>query len=252
MSEGLVKSAARAFDVMEVFVQQRKPLTATQLGASLGYPKSSLSVLLRSLAKQGYLSFDPDEATYFPTLRVTHLGDWLPATLLGSNVLLPMLSTLRDRTGETVTLTMSSGTYMRTLTALPGTNPIALQLEEGFLFPTFGTAVGTAYLATLEQPQITALLQQANAQAERGKAMDAAEVFTMVENARRQGFASAYDRVVPDTGAIAIAVRPRQNSDVVVIAVAGLNHRIHRAESKIVRELKRVARWAEEARAATD
>ena len=106
MSQDLVKSAARALEILEVFASERKRMNSAQLGAALGYPKSSLSVLLKSLVAQGYLNNAAGDQDYFPTLKLARLGEWIPAALLGSVELLPMLSRLRDATGETVTLTM--------------------------------------------------------------------------------------------------------------------------------------------------
>ncbi len=45
--------------------------------------------------------------------------------------------------------------------------------------------------------------------------------------------------MLPDTGAIAMPVRPRDHGEVMVVAVAGLSHRIHRSEAKIVRAMQK-------------
>ncbi len=242
MAQDLVKSAARAFEVMEAFATERRWLTAAQLGGMLGYPKSSTNVLLKSLLAQGYLAYEPRDATYFPTLKLTHLGDWLPSMLFGSDLLLPMLEALRDSTGETVTLTIATGLHMRGLRALIGRHPIALQLDEGFLFPIFDTAIGNAYLSTLDDDAIAALLQRRNAQVPRGQAIAIADALAALGKVRKQGYSAAYDKVVADTGAIAVPLRSSQFGETLVLAVAGLNSRIAKNEQRIVRELKRLLR----------
>jgi DNA-binding IclR family transcriptional regulator len=233
MAQDLVKSAARTFEVLEVFAAERARLTATRIGALLGYPKSSLNVLLRSMVTQGYLSLDTAGSTYFPTLRVTQLGDWIPLQLFGSDALLPALATLRDTTGETVTLTMAVAGEMRLLRAVQGTHPIALQLDDGTTFPMFGTAVGTAYLMTLAEPEIEAVVRGYSDDGDRIAAARAA-----IGKARSQGFAAAYETVVPDTGAIAIPLRLPDAHGALVLAVAGLDHRIKSMEADIVRSLR--------------
>lgn len=234
-----VKSAARAFEIVEAFRSERKRLTAAQLGAMLNYPRSSLSVLLKSLVAQGYLSYAEHEQSYFPTLKLTHLGEWVPGALFGASEALSLLADLRTRTRETVTLTMAAGLHMRLLTALTGTHPIGLQLDEGTLFPIFGSGVGTAWLSTLGDEAIAGLHQRARAAAARGRVPDLAGVLAAVAIVRRNGYCAMHDAVVPDAGAIAMPFSAPDYGEALVVAVAGLSHRVRANEETIARDLKR-------------
>ncbi len=238
MADNLVKSAARALDILELFAERREPLNATQIATALGYPKSSLSVLLKSLITQGYLSSSRDDGGLFPTLKLTRLGDWLPTALLGSETLLPLLEALRDRTGETVTLTIPVDLNMRCVHALIGTHPISLQVEEGVSFPTIGTAIGTMYLATQPDAVARGLFDRWVKQAPERSSGKWAELQTQIANARADGFSRAYDIVLPDTGAVAMPIRAGSSDGVLIVGVAGLNHRIHEREGAIVKAMR--------------
>jgi DNA-binding IclR family transcriptional regulator len=232
MASDLVKSAARAIEILEVFAAERRRLTLAQIGGLLDYPKSSLSVLLKSLLAQGYLSFLPTDLSYFPTLKVSALGDWIPSVLFG-NELLPMLQDLRDATGETVTVTTPAGQRMRCLRVLLGTHRIALQLDEGTTFPIIGSAVGAAYLAALDKAEYDAFITRARSPKSGLDAKEVNQADKMVRAARKRGYAAAYDRVTDDAGAIAIALPAGAFGDPLVVAVAGLSHRIQRSEEQI-------------------
>ena len=213
-------------------------MNSAQLGASLGYPKSSLSVLLKSLVVQGYLATGGGDQDYFPTLKLARLGEWIPAALLGSDALLPMLKKLRDQTGETVTLTMAADLHMRCLHALIGTHPISLQVEDGVSFPMVGTAIGTMYLATQEDKFVTDLLSRWSKQHPRQFKASMSNLRTEVEIARTRKVACAYDIVLPDTGAIAMPIKPVEGSEALIVAVAGLTHRIHQKEASIIQSMR--------------
>lgn len=240
MADQLVKSAARAFELMEVFAAERRRLTLTQVGQLVDWPKSSLNVLLKSMVSQGYLSYRPTDSSYLPTLKLTALGDWIPGALFQADAL-PMLQRLRDETGETVTLTVPSGSRMRCLQVLPGTHRIALQLDENTTFPIFGTAVGTAYLAHLPPDIFEALMKRAASSSRFAVSAETlAEAREMVMAARANGYAAAYDRVTPDAGAIAIALEEPTSGETLVVAVAGLSGRIKAAEPNIAEALRRL------------
>lgn len=236
MVDATVKSAARAFEIIEAFRSEHRRMTAAQLGTLLDYPRSSLNVLLKSLAAQGYLSFAARDQSYFPTLHVTHLGDWVPNALFGSSGALELLQQLRDSTRETVTLTMATGLNMRCLIALNGSHPIGLQLSEGTLFPIFASGVGIAYLSTLNGAAVAGLRKP-----RRGSPAP-----SMLDNfedqlsaARDKGYCTLYDAVLPDAGAVAMPLAIPSYGETLVVAVAGLSPRIRAAEAKILQDLKR-------------
>ncbi len=235
MAENLVKSAARAIEILELFANERRRLTLAQLGGLLDYPKSSLSVLLKSLLAQGYLSYLPTDLTYFPTLKVASLGDWIPSAIFGDE-LMPMLHDLRDATNETVTLTTPAGQSMRCLRVLLGTHRIALQLDEGTSFPIIGSAVGAAYLADLPAEAAKAFFARAAKTGTPPTGIREAE--RLVASTRKKGFACVYDRVTEDGGAIAIALPRTSFGDSLVVAVAGLSNRILQSEAGIVQKLR--------------
>jgi DNA-binding IclR family transcriptional regulator len=237
MAEHLVKSAARVIEILEVFAHERRRLTLAQLGSLLDYPKSSLSVLLKSLLAQGYLSYLPTDLSYFPTLKLASLGDWIPSVIFGDE-LMPMLHALRDATSETVTLTAPAGQSMRCLRVLLGTHRIALQLEDGTCFPIIGSAVGSAYLASL--PPETVMTYLARAVKAGLPLADVQLAEQLVAKTRAEGYASVYDRVTEDGGAVAMALPGTASGEALVVAVAGLSHRIRQGEAAIVTSMRRL------------
>ena len=162
MKNKVVKSVGRVISVLELFREHQSPLTATEICRYLDYPKSSTDALLKSLVNLGYISMDSQTMQYFPSLRVTKLGDWLPGILLSSGQTLKMLEDLNGRTQETVTLTMPNVLSMQFITVIPGTFPISLSVREGFNVPIFTTAIGIAHLATRSDKDIEILAKRAN------------------------------------------------------------------------------------------
>lgn len=77
MNDTVVKSAARVLEVFEYFAGRKAPATVGEVCASLGYPQSSTSVLLKSLLTLGYLSYDGTTRRYAPSEKVANLGSWI-------------------------------------------------------------------------------------------------------------------------------------------------------------------------------
>lgn len=238
-SGGTVKSAGRVLEVLELLGNVRKPLSASEIGRLLDYPKSSTNVLLKYLTNLGYLSFDPDTMHYFPSLRVTSLGAWIPAALYGMGDAASMLQEVHDVTGETVTLSMRSGQVMRFIRVLPGSFFIALKMDEGTVAPLFGSSVGAAFLATRPPGEVERLAEAARAMARTRVARQAIDrTLESLPQVRSAGYSVTFASLFPDTGAISMALPPASDGNVLVLGVGGLSDRIRRNERMIARAMR--------------
>lgn len=115
-----VKSAERALSILELFSQRNIALTFTEVADRLGYPRSSLHGLLRTLAARGWLRLDPATRRFSLGIRAWEAGSaYTPATELsrGAGPVLQWLETSFDGSvdlavldgQETVTVARSSG-----------------------------------------------------------------------------------------------------------------------------------------------
>ena len=241
MNNNVVKSVGRVLSVLELFRDHKVPLTATEICRYLDYPKSSADALLKSLVNLGYIALDSQTMQYFPSLRVTKLGDWLPGILFSSGQTLNMLEELNRQTQETISLSMPNALNMQFITVIPGTFPISLTVREGFNIPIFTTAVGIAQLATRSNKDIEILAKRANRRLFQGrKRVDLATVMGEIEAARSRGYAKAYERVLPDTGAIAMALPVSLHDRALVVAVGGLAERIRKNETTLIHKMRQV------------
>ena len=58
MSGNVVKSAARVFEVLELFSELQRPLSVREIATRCRYPGSSAAALLTSMKVLGYLAYD--------------------------------------------------------------------------------------------------------------------------------------------------------------------------------------------------
>lgn len=236
---GVVKSAARALEVLDLFRNERRQLNAAEIGHALGYPKSSTNALLKSLVTLGYLVLDPRSLRYFPSISVTALGDWIPATLLASRDALAVLSEAHAATQETVTLSVLSDLSVSFLKVLPGTFPISLSMTEGFVAPLFTTSVGLAVLSQLDDAEIEALAARSNLRSRRrNERIESEEILRELAEVRERGYAVRYDAVFPDTAAIGFPFPSPMPGFPLALGVGGLRERIRRNEQTIQRAIQ--------------
>lgn len=97
-----VKSAARTLDLLEIFAALPAPIGVSDLARRLGIPKSSTSLLLRTLLLRGYVTRDGDGLYRQSLARGSMASGPAVARLVG--VARPVMASVVKRTGETAFL----------------------------------------------------------------------------------------------------------------------------------------------------
>jgi IclR family transcriptional regulator, KDG regulon repressor len=235
-SSSVVKSVGRVFEVFELFDEIKEPATATRIGRSLNYPQSSTIALLKSMVQLGYLSFDALERTYFPTMRISMLGQWIEESLYGEAGLTQLIAEIAEATGETVSLSCQNDLKMQFIHIQLGTQPLTLALKAGAVAPLFWSTVGWAALAEQTDAEIERLLERFNrltrAKSER---LALADVVEKVRIARAQGYAVGHNTYIPGVAAIAWVLPQAGKRRPVVLSIGGPSERLRVEEADIVR-----------------
>jgi len=239
VAEDVVKSVGRVFEVLELWRTAREPLNATQVERQLNYPQSSTLALLKSLVKLGYLSFDRIERTYFPTMRVAHLGEWLETSVYGNGQLPALIEEVSDRTGETVSLSCQNDLQMQFVQIRPGSKPLMVNIQVGAFAPLFSSTVGWTALSIKPDADIAKLVGRQNRRskpAELKASLPA--VMEQVEQVRARGYGIGFDTYVHSVGAVAWVLPGDNQTRPLVLSVAGPSDAIRAEADHIVRSVR--------------
>src|SRR3546814_16696109 len=129
--DNVVKSAARVLEVLEYVSERQSASSAEEVRRTLGYPQSSTSILLRSLASLGYLNYEPLNRTFRPTIRVALLGAWLVEEIDEDRNPTKMMRSLSEATGDMIILGTEHGLEAVYIKVLQATNPVRFQMKHG-------------------------------------------------------------------------------------------------------------------------
>lgn len=180
-----VKSAVRALEILDYFSIIRRPASVSDVERALGFPQSSASVLLRSLAASGYLEYLPKYRQFRPTLRIAVLGDWLKHGL-AAGPLSEQLEALQRKTRETVILGRRQGAQVQFITILPAERDLQFYMRRGVKRLLTISAVGRALLSTMADSAALRIIRRCNAESRRpGDRVDEALLMECLHEIRR-------------------------------------------------------------------
>lgn len=232
MEQKVVKSAARAIQVLEYFDLVKRAASAAEAASHHHWPHSSTSILMRSLVALGYLHYDPIERTYMPSMRVALLGDWIPDTLFRNGQLMQLMEHLNFETGETIVLAAQNGLYSQYLRVIEGTNTLRMHLPIGTLRPLFGSGTGRMLLASMDDASISKLLRKHNATSEVDHLFEMDTLIAQITEDRRRGCAVSVNKVTQQASLIAMLLPTEPTAKPLAIGVAGLTERLLANENR--------------------
>ncbi|MBW8813513.1 MAG: helix-turn-helix domain-containing protein [Caulobacterales bacterium] len=237
MAADAVKSAKRALEILEVFARHRRPLALKEVLDELGYPTSSGSALMKSLVALGYLDYDRERRTYFPTMRIAALGNWVPGVLFGDGPLLGGLEELNRKTGETVILAVQSDLHAQYVHVIHSAEPLQLRVPPGTLRPLARSGLGLVLLSAKRDAEIERLRRRINAAGE-GAGQSREDMMARVTEVRARGYAFSRNAISPGVGVIAAALPKGPFGRTFAVGVAGRVASLEEKQDHIVGELR--------------
>jgi DNA-binding IclR family transcriptional regulator len=243
MTSQIVKSARRVFEILEAFDRERRPLALKDVCSQFEYPASSAAVLLKSLVTLGYLDYDRATRTYFPTMRIALLGQWVPRALFGEGAILRLMEKLHRETGETVLLATQSDLQAQYVHALNTGEPLRAGVPAGTLRPLATSGTGWLLLSRRTEDEIEKLCRRIDI--ETGRKVDRTALKRNIAQAKRDGFVFSKHNVTRGSGIIAVLLPGGAYGRTYAIGVGGTVARLEKNQDAILKALRRgVARFA--------
>lgn len=184
------QSLEKGLEVLRAFSGVHRTLTLAELAALTGMNKSSAQRTVHTLEALGYVDKHPQTRRFRLTPRVMEIGyNYLAADAL-IPVASPYLSQLAAASGETANLTEPVGLDMVYVAQLMTAKHMPVLTPVGMRIPMYCTSSGRAWLSTLPDEQVMAMLEQSARVARTPATLtDVDAIFERVAACRRLGYA---------------------------------------------------------------
>lgn len=205
----------RILQILQVLAAEGRPLTATEINASLRLPVPTIHRLVGNLETEGFLTRHLDGRSYLPgpKLRQMMLGvvRFWQQNLPQREVLMR----LNARIGETCNLSIPDGDAMRYIDRVETHWPLRIQLHVGSRVPMHATAAGKMCLSQLPDAMLERYLKRAALPAHTPQTItDADQLRNALHQIREQRHSTDSEEFVPGMIAVAVPV-PGPSGDLV-------------------------------------
>jgi DNA-binding IclR family transcriptional regulator len=212
-----VPTLSRVLGILLEVIDAPAPIRVTDVATNLGLHKATASRILSQLAAEGFVVMDRETHLYMPGTVVTSRLRTSGLERLIQNLATPIMTKLRDVSGETVALHFVSWPDRVVVAEVVSNRGLRLTHAPGQAFPLTTGATGAVYLAHLPDSEVAAAFEA------RPVAPDRAVWFErQLDGARRTGVAFPLGpEVITGMHGVAVAILSADARPVAMLSAAG-------------------------------
>ncbi len=191
-----------------------------------GLSRSTAHRFLGGLVQVGLLEQDESSATYFLGMELAHFGA-IAANRFGlRDVAYASLARLTERTADTIYMSIRRDYESICIERFEGDYPIkTLTLDVGDRRP-LGVGAGSLALLAFQSDDFVSRAVAVNAETIKARGFTASELFELVAETRRQGYAFNPGRVAPGMTALGVPIKGVNGEAVAALGVGAITSRM--------------------------
>ncbi|MGX1098170.1 IclR family transcriptional regulator [Amorphus sp. MBR-141] len=230
---GVIQSVALALQVLETLAEAGGDMGVTVLAAELKTTKSRIHRHLRTLLTLDYIAQSRQTERYRIGPRLIALGHAASSSADLVSVAAPHLRTLRDLTGQAVSLGLISADGIRILHTLSGTMQIEVGVRAGSLLGFHNSAQGKVALAAMPEDLRQALIPDPILPATDYTITDRDDFLAQINTIAECGWATAPNETVLGLNALASLVLNAEGEAIATVALVSLTQYIETPPSPV-------------------
>ncbi|WJS86529.1 IclR family transcriptional regulator [Paracoccus sp. TOH] len=221
----------RNLQILEVLASEGRPLTATEINASLNLPVPTIHRLVGNLEAEGFLTRDIDGRSYQPGPKLRQMMQGIVRFWHQNLPQRDVLIRLNQRLGETCNLSIPDGDAMLYIDRVETHWPLRIQLHVGSRVPLHATAAGKLCLSQINDGKLERYLKRAELRAYTAQTLtDPERLREALHQIREQGYSSDSEEFVPGMIALAVPVLDRSGQLVATVSFHAPVQRLTLAE----------------------
>lgn len=237
----LVKQIDVLLALFELFRATPQPMTLTRLSEGLGQPKSSMSNIVETLRRRGYLYEVARRGGFYPSRRMFDLMREIVAADPIVDRLHRHLLALAQDSGETALLGAMDADSLIYLDVVESSQPIRYFAKSGERRPLYATSGGKAILASMAEAERDALIARLDFSDRRPRTLATGKALRAdLARGEARGWFTNLSEYTPDVTGVGVALRA--GGRLMALSLAGPNYRLEGRHEDIARRLAKTAR----------
>lgn len=220
MPTPLVQSLERSLDILEAFTAQYTELGINELSQRVNLSPATVSRLVHTLVKRGYLKQSRENKKYHLGLKFLDLTAVLHSEMDLPRIAIPILRKLRDEIKETVYVDVIDNTERVCIASVQGIHALSVIVHVGQRSPLFAGADSRMLLASLDDEEIEKYLENVDLRPYGSNTITSKEkLLEFVKKSREVGLTISINEFHEGSACVSMPIRNFDQSMVAAISV---------------------------------
>ncbi len=222
-----MQAVERVVGVLMCFTDGRKELGVTQIAEALELPKSAVHRVLESLVDTGLVTKQYERGKYRLGPRALELSLAALGTADIRSLALPIMESLRDETGETVTLSFRINRERIYVAQVESRQDVRMTIEVGRRQPLYAGASGRAILMTFSDAELDDYFERVDLRPLTDRTVrDGESLRAILAEDRQRGYTVSLGERDAYAAAVAAPIRSRSTHAFGAVSVCGPGTRL--------------------------
>lgn len=201
------RSTVRVLAIFETLAQSDKGMTLSEVCRLIDAPKGSISPILHTMAREGFLTFDTESGRYSIGLKTYLAGKVYDRNDAVLKTIKQEMEHVVEQCGETCQLAVLDDDKVLYVARVDSPSPIRLISDEGKAFPAYCTAVGKALILDLSKEQMAEVLGDVFDRVTNKTLRNVSELFDEIVQARVRGYTYDNGEITNGVNCVAVPIR---------------------------------------------
>jgi DNA-binding IclR family transcriptional regulator len=242
--ESHLSSVKNALRILTCFSMDEPEKKISDISASLGLNKSTVSRTMATLASEGFVFKDPESKKYRLGLSILSLGGIVNSQMDIYRESQPVLNKIVQELGETAHISVLDNNEVIYLQKVECNHPVRFLTHVGRRNPLYCTSSGKALLAHAKEDVFNAVLEKGLEQHTKTTIIESEKLKSHLKQIREQGYSWSNEEYLEGVNSIAAPIYDYKGRVIAALAIVGPKQRIQ--QSKIKSYSKRVISAANE------
>ena len=149
-----VKSLEKALIILRLMIEERQPLSLTEIGKKLNFGKGTVHRILATLKSHQFVRQDPKTLRYGLGFMAAEMSTAVNAEDYIVKIIRPHLKKLSESCSEAISASVLEFNEIRYIARFESSEPLRVSIGEGTRFPAHCTATGKVLLSALSNEQL--------------------------------------------------------------------------------------------------
>ena len=218
-----VKSLEKALILLQLLIEERQPLSLTEIAKKLNFGKGTVHRILATLRSHQFVRQDPKTLKYGLGFIAAEMSTAIKTEDYIVKIIKPHLKKLSESCPEAISASILEFSEIRYIARFESSEPLRVSIGEGARFPAHCTATGKVLLSALSTEQLARLYERHEDIPTLTK--NSIDTFTRLlkelEQVRDKNMALDFEEALVGVNCVARPIRDSKNEIITAISISG-------------------------------